>query len=158
MVSRPIIQKITVAHSAQATGEKCPVTAIQPPAAAAPSVTPSQTWHSQVKRLVYGYPIRKSSASGSSATHSGLSCHAANSSTATLTATSPQACAGLTLPLGTSRPAVRGLRASIARSMTRLAAIAAVRAAAIATVTQIRVCQPGQPVPFWAMLASSIPA
>ena len=36
MVSRPIIQKITVAHSAQATGEKCPVTAIQPLAAAAP--------------------------------------------------------------------------------------------------------------------------
>ena len=51
-------------------------------------------------------------------------------------------------PLGISRPAVRGLRASIPASIRRLSAIASERAPTIASVIQSRSCALG--VPFTA--------
>jgi hypothetical protein len=47
------------------------------------------------------------------------------------------------VPLGSSRPAVRGLRASIPASINRLSAMAALRAATMATVIQASVGQGG---------------
>ena len=52
-----------------------------------------------------------------------------------------------TAPVTSSRPAVRGLRASISRSMMRLAAIANVRSPTMATVTS-------SSVPQWMSLSS----
>ena len=48
-------------------------------------------------------------------------------------------------PLGSSRDAVRGFRASSSASRSRFSAIASVRAPVIATVIQIMSAQPGQP-------------
>ncbi len=48
-------------------------------------------------------------------------------------------------PLGISRPAVRGLRASIPASIRRLSAIASERAPTIASVIQSRSCPLGLP-------------
>ncbi len=51
-----------------------------------------------------------------------------------------------TAPVTSSRRAVRGLRASIRRSITRLAAIANVRPATMASVTSPSVAQSTRPV------------
>ena len=55
------------------------------------------------------------------------------------------ACAGERRPLGSSRPAVRGFRASISASISRLSAIASERAPTIATVIHTRSCALGTP-------------
>ena len=60
---------------------------------------------------------------------------------------------GLSWPLASARPAVRGLRASMRASIKRLAAIAAVRAPSTASVISARVRSGGTPP-----CASSAPA
>ncbi len=98
-----------------------------------------------MKRLVYGYATRNTTATGSSANVRALSEAPATTSTARPKAASSTPSLRLSLPLGISRFSVRGLRASRVASMTRLAAIAAVRAPTMANVTSSATRQPGQP-------------
>ena len=66
----------------------------------------------------------------------GSSCQTATRNTTSETAQNTSTCATESAPDGSSRDAVRGLRASIERSMSRLSAIASERAPTIATVIQ----------------------
>ena len=80
-----------------------------------------------VNRLPYGYTTIGITAMGASARHSGFSRAAAPRKTTTATSAPVQACFTDIAPVTSSRWAVRGLRASISRSMIRLTAIAKVR-------------------------------
>ncbi len=53
MRSKPPIQTVSANQSTNTGGSKASRTAIQPPAAAMPSVKPRIQWVSDVKRLVY---------------------------------------------------------------------------------------------------------
>ena len=75
-------------------------------------------------------------ATGESARHSGFSIAAASTNTAVETATNRTTSRADRTPAGSSREAVRGLRASIARSTRRLKPIAALRAETMATTIQ----------------------
>jgi hypothetical protein len=107
---------------------------------------------------VYGYNTKNTTAKGSNATHNGFNCHAENVNTANDTTASSTPSSGLTAPLGTCRMAVRGLRASIAASITRFNAIALVRAPAIANEIHNTVMNPGHHVPSSCLDANNIPA
>jgi len=76
----------------------------------------------------------------------GSSCQTATRKRASETSANTTTCARLSSPAGSSRDAVRGLRASIAASIRRFAAIANERAPAIATVIQNIPRKPGQPL------------
>src|SRR4051812_31551121 len=92
------------------------------------------------------------SARGESARASGLSCQAARTRRRALAAMNRETAAGETSPAGRARLAVRGLAASIFRSISRFHPMAALRAPTMATTIQSTVRQTGQP---WA--ASIIP-
>ena len=85
------------------------------------------------------------SATGESIKDNRLSCEAARTKTAQEPATNVATNAGLSAPLGSARVWVRGLEASIEASARRLNAMAAERAATIATMIQANVCPLGQP-------------
>jgi hypothetical protein len=73
----------------------------------------------------------------------GASCQTAKRKIASETAQNSTTCTIDSWPLGISRPAVRGLRASSLASIKRLSAIASDRAPTIATVIQTRSCPLG---------------
>ncbi len=75
----------------------------------------------------------------------GASCETAIAKTASETAQNARTCVRVSNPAGSSRRAVRGLRASISASIRRLSAIASDRAPAMATVIQTRFARPGDP-------------
>src|SRR5438067_95148 len=75
----------------------------------------------------------------------GASCQTATRKSASEAAQKRATCARDSWPLGSSRVAVRGLRASIAASISRLSAIASDRAPTIASVIQTRSCADGVP-------------
>ena len=91
-------------------------------------------------------------ATGASARAIRFSCSAAKCSSAKPAPASASISRRDINPKGIARPAVRGLRRSCSASISRLAAIAPVRAPAIATVIQKKVRQPGNP-----SAASTIP-
>ncbi len=84
-------------------------------------------------------------ATGASTRHRRFSIPAATTMTTAPAAASAVNSQASRIPRGRWRPAVRGLRASMTRSITRLAAMAQVRPPAMASVTQSTVAQPGQP-------------
>ncbi len=88
-----------------------------------------------VNRLPYGYTTIGITATGASARHSGFSSAADPRNTARAIPAPVQADRTDTAPVTSSRPAVRGFRASISRSMIRFAAIAKVRSPTMQTVT-----------------------
>ena len=96
------------------TGWKLPRMASQAPTGATPRARPRTTWESAVKRFVYEYPKTITSASGDRARHSGFSIPAASTSAPAETRTNPPTSPRESTPFGSSRPAVRGFRASIA--------------------------------------------
>ncbi len=73
----------------------------------------------------------------------GASCHTAKRKIASETAQNRATWTTESWPLGISRPAVRGLRASSRASISRFSAIASDRAPTIATVIQTRSCPLG---------------
>ena len=73
----------------------------------------------------------------------GGSCQTATRNTASDAAAKAATCTGVRRPAGSSRRAVRGLRASMPASIRRLSAIARLRAPTIATVIQPSVCGGG---------------
>src|ERR1022692_1909738 len=73
----------------------------------------------------------------------GASCHTAKRKSPSDTAQNSATWTTDSWPLGSSRPAVRGLRASSRASISRLSAIASDRAPTIATVIQTRSCPLG---------------
>ena len=75
----------------------------------------------------------------------GASCETASANTASDTAQKTSTCVRDSSPAGSSRRAVRGLRASISASISRFSAIASERAPAIATVIQTRSLVDGRP-------------
>src|SRR5207248_10892128 len=79
------------------------------------------------------------SAGGASAKHSGFSAHAVQRNSAAASATALQACRSVRRPEGSSRPRVRGLRASSSRSAMRLNPSATNRAQVKARTTRPRV-------------------
>ncbi len=83
---------------------------------------------------------------GQSQCVTGSSCQTATRKTPSDAPAKTTTCMRLSRPAGSSRVAVRGLRASIAASIRRFAAIANERAPAIATVIQIIPRRPGQPL------------
>ena len=100
-----------------------------------------------MNRFAYEYPNTMASATGESARHSGFSMAAAATSAAADTTTKTHTLARESTPRGSSRPAVRGLRASIAWSARRLNPIAALRAPTIATTIHRSVRQGTRPPP-----------
>ena len=83
--------------------------------------------------------------SGASQRVIGASCETPAAKTASDTSANAITCERLRRPAGSSRPAVRGLRASMAASTRRFTAIAKERAPTIATVIQPSAEMPGQP-------------
>ena len=83
--------------------------------------------------------------SGASQRVIGASCETPTANTASEASANAITCPRRRRPAGSSRPAVRGLRASIAASTRRLTAIANERAPNIATVIQPSAEIPGQP-------------
>ena len=73
----------------------------------------------------------------------GGSCHTATRNTASDAAANAPTWTGVRSPAGSSRRAVRGFRASIPASISRLSAIARLRAPTIATVIHARSCASG---------------
>ncbi len=88
-----------------------------------------------VNRLPYGYTTIGMTATGASIRQSGFSSAAEPRKTTSAIPAPVQAERTDTAPVTSSRPAVRGLRASISRSMIRFAAIAKVRSPTMQTVT-----------------------
>ena len=84
--------------------------------------------------------------SGASQRVIGASCETPATKTASDTTAKRITCERPSRPAGSSRPAVRGLRASIAASTRRLTAIANERAPTIATVIHTSTVSPGQPL------------
>src|SRR6266446_6548393 len=80
-------------------------------------------------------------ATGASAAHNGFSAHAAKRKTTIALSTAAHAWPIVRRPVGSSRPCVRGLRASRSRSAMRLNPIATNRAAVNATTTRPNVRQ-----------------
>src|SRR5690606_27173706 len=83
------------------------------------------------------YPRIQASANGESRRQSGLSIALASTNTAAANITAPDAAVTPILPAGISRDAVRGLRASKARSAIRLNPMAANRAEVKAITTHV---------------------
>ena len=140
MRSNPPIHRPTPRPSTQAGDDPAtvPVTPSQAPTGPTSWATASTACGYEVIRFAYGYPASGTRASGARARQSGFSSAAATRNTPSATAAPIHAVFTLTAPVTSSRLAVRGLRASMPRSMTRLAAIAKVRAPTIATVMMSR--------------------
>src|ERR1700691_5848048 len=117
-------------------GSSEPRTAIHAAAGAIPNAKPSTTCDQRVKRLVYEYSRSTAKATGESHSVSRLSLAAAIIKIAQVTTTKVATNAGDKCPAGSARERVRGLAASMAASARRLNAMAAERAATIATTIQ----------------------
>ena len=94
-----------------------------------------------VNRFAREYQKTIASATGERTKHKGFRDHAATANTKDDTATNAAASLVVIVPRGSSRPAVRGLSASMRASARRLKPIAALRAATIATTIHPTVCQ-----------------
>src|SRR5688500_10249080 len=103
---------------------------------------PSQRCGQKVNRFAKLYSTTHASASGLSSAQSGLSDHAAKTNSADAITTEIHACGSESVPFGSSRFIVRGLRASKARSAILLNPIATHRAAEKASTAQSTVRQP----------------
>src|SRR5262249_45550881 len=110
-----------------------PPTASQPPTGATAIASPRNNCVHVVYRLASEYQKTIASATGDSARQSVFRREAANTNTTDATTTKTIASRVVIPPRGSSRMAVRGLRASIRASTSRLNPIAALRAATIAT-------------------------
>src|SRR5579883_1191091 len=131
------------------------------PAAVSPALSPlagrsRQRWvkaqdkgqspgESQVKRLVYEYPRRMTSATGDNLKAKSFNCEAASTKTAHEITVKTTAKRRLSLPVINGRIRVRGFLASNFRSAMRLKVMAALRAATIATMIQSNCLQVGHP-------------
>lgn len=98
--------------------------------------------------MPYGYTTIGITAMGARARHRGFRRAAAPRKKTSATSAPVHACFTLIAPVTSSRWAVRGLRASISRSMIRFAAIANVRSPTIAIVTS-------SSLPQWTFLSHS---
>ncbi len=131
-----------------------PPTDSHPPTGATAIARPRNICVYDVKRFASEYQNTIASATGASIRHNGLSRHDANTNAAEAIVTNTAASLVVIAPRGSSRFAVRGLRASIRASTRRLKPIAALRAATIATRIQPTVCH----VTAACLVASSAPA
>src|SRR5258705_1891168 len=114
-------------------GSKDPRTAIQAAEGAMPSANPSTRCDQRVKRLAYEYSKPTASATGDRTSAKRFSWDAASTNTAQETMTNSVTNPGVNVPAGRARVWVRGLAASMEASARRLKAIAAERAATMAT-------------------------
>ncbi len=113
----------------------CPAMARYPPTGAMARLIPSQRWGHEVNRLAYEYASTQASAAGASSAQSGFSSPADTRNTSPATITDTHACLRVSVPVGSSRFAVRAFRASNSRSAIRLNPMAAHRAPLNATAT-----------------------
>ncbi len=137
MMSNPAVQSITAAVSSRIRQSRDPRIAIQAAAGAIPSANPSTRCDKEVNLFVNEYTNVIVSASGESQKHSIFNCFAANTKTKLETSTNPHPNWVESSRAGICRPLVLGFLASIGASTSRLNAIAADRAATIATTIHI---------------------
>ena len=136
-MSKPAVHSATAADRYRISGSKEPRTAIQAAAGAMPSAAPSTRCDSAVKRFVYEYPSAIASANGLSRRQRGLSIAAARQKTALESATNAPANPRESVPDGSAPPPLcEGSAPSSEASARRLKAMAAERAATIATTIQ----------------------
>src|SRR5215831_4885461 len=109
-----------------------PPAASHPPTGATAIASPRNSCVYDVTRLASEYQNTMSSATGESAKHNGPSWYADTTKRTDATITKDVASARVIRPRGSSRMAVRGLRASKLASTRRLNPIAALRAVTIA--------------------------
>src|SRR5450432_2552872 len=117
-------------------GSKDPRTPIHAAEGAIPKAKPSTRCDQRVKRLVYEYNNTTPSAMGDNMSARRFSCHAASTNTAQETMTKAATDPDVSVPAGRARLRVRGFAASMEASASRLKAMAAERAATMATMIQ----------------------
>src|SRR5579875_1708034 len=136
MTSKPAVQKVTAAVSQRMRASSLPVSAIQAAAGAIPRQKPSTRWEKAVNRLQNEYAKSTIRTTGASRKQSHPSCRAAQMKIKEEANVKPQAKRIESTPAGRWRLAVRRFFASISASKMRLNAIAADRAATMATMIQ----------------------